>query len=223
VALKCLELTIRRSSAVAGDDKIMTPAVTDLLFKVLSSASQSSDSAQWDFPNQPEAVDFYLALSLLEVHSVHMMQSDHRSEWTDRYLPIVADILETSLRRRSDQFGDLECLALKLTMNMANNNPEAQEAFLGEGLLRDLAAAACSTFGVVLRSITADDFASATFDSLVVMLGVMINFCEHDPSAGRILVQEGSSPLETLIRIFLDYRATTSEVGGPPGWRKLHC
>jgi hypothetical protein len=87
--------------------------------------------------------------------------------------------------------------------------------FVNRGILRDLAEAACKTFEVVLKSITDDSFTSNVLESLIFMLGVMINFCEHYTPAAQNLYEmedDNSSPLNRLIRVFLDYHSTTAEV-----------
>jgi len=201
---------------VAGPSQtgIISPAVTEQLFAVLSLASGGDAAERWDFPAQDEAMDLYLALSLLEIQSVHIMRSELSSEWTSRYLHVVAEAMETSLRRRDDQFGELECLVLRLTLNTANNNPGAQRIYVGKGLLRDLVEAVCGTFDTVLESISSDDFVSATLDALLLMLGVLINFSEQDTTVCAHLVREdpGSSRMDRLIKLFLGYRSTTAEV-----------
>ncbi len=213
LALKCLELAVQNSRSPADLDELFSPAVTGRLFAILSSASQSADSAPWYFPSEVEAIDLYLALSVLEVHCVSAILSGSRSDWAGQYVPIAVDILETVLRRRGDQVGDLECLVLRLAINTTNNNPDAQTAFIGRGLVQDLVDLACTRFDAVLRSIDDDSLAPAALDSLLLTLGVMINFSEHNASAYGAMVQtRGVSPLDRLIQIFRDNHTTTAEV-----------
>ena len=212
LALKTLDLILRHSTDPDTESAVFSPAVTDHLFSILS---DFGNTACWAFPSQPESVDFYLALFLLETHSINAMQSRLGSRWTSQYLPIVADVLETALQRPIDKFDDLESLALRLTLNTTNNNPDAPGMFVRRGILRDLAEAACKTFEAVMKSITDDSFMSKVLDSLVFMLGVQINFCEHYTPAAQSLYEaqdDGSSPLNRLIRMFLDYHSTTSDV-----------
>lgn len=212
LALKGLDLILRQSTDLHGEAAVFSSTVTDHLFSILSGFA---NPACWEIPSQPEAVDFYLALYLLETHSVTAMQSQHGSRWTSEYLPIVADLLETALLRPADKFDHLENLALRLTLNTTNNNPDAPEMFVKRGILRDLAEAACKTFEVVLKSITDDSFMSRVLESLIFMIGVKINFCEHyTPAAQNLYEMEdnNSSPLNRLIRVFLDYHSTTADV-----------
>jgi hypothetical protein len=209
LALKALNLLIQHG---VSETELFSPTVTDRLFSIVSN---HTNPTCWDFPRQPESIDFYLALCLLEQHSVSAMQSTVGSRWNSEYLPIVADILGVALQRPADKFDDLESLVLKLTLNTTNNNHEAGGMFVDKGLLRDLAEAACRAFDVVLKSIMDDAFLSKVLDSLILMLGVGINFCEHYPPAAQNLAEVGdgkTSPLDRLIRVYLDYHATTADV-----------
>lgn len=212
LALKTMALLTEHGVSEA---ELLSPTVTDRLFSIIS---DHANPACWEFPSQPESIDFYLALALLEQHSVTAMQSTIGSRWNSEYLPTVANILGFALHRPADKFDDLEKLVLRLTLNTTNNNHEAGRMFVDRGLLRQLAEAACRTFDVVLKSIMDDAFMSKVLDSLILMLGVGINFCEHYPPAAQNLIniEAGkSSTLDKLIRVFLDYHATTAEVSAP--------
>ncbi|KAK3945027.1 wings apart-like protein 1 [Diplogelasinospora grovesii] len=216
LALKCLDLIMRQSSGLhlSGETEIFSTAVTDKLFSILS--ANASDQKSWDFPSQQESHVFYLALHVLEGHSVSAMQSRRGSLWTSQYVPIVADLLETALRRPADRFGDIENLALRITLNIANNNTDGSGMFVNKGLLQELAESACGSFEAVLKSIRGGDgFLSKSLESLIMMLGVMINFCEHYAPASQSLDESGPAtgtpPLDRLVRVFADYHSKTSD------------
>lgn len=216
LALKAMSLLTQHG---VSDTELLSPRLTDRLFSIISG---HANPVCWDFPSQPESIDFYLALTLLEQHSVTAMQSTTGSRWNSEYLPTVADILGVALQRPADKFDDLEKLVLRLTLNTTNNNQEAGRMFVDRGLLRQLAEAACRTFDVVLKSIMDDAFMSKVLDSLILMLGVGINFCEHFPPAAQNLVNSEAgetTTLDKLIRVFLDYHATTAEVSIYPDFR----
>ena len=211
LALKCLDLILRHSTDPATEDDIFTPAVTDLLFTILSASN--AEPNYWDFPREQESTDLYYTISLLESHSVTAMESHLALHWTTQYAPVLADTLEKALRRPADKFDQLESLTLRLTMNATNNNPDAVGIFVEKGLLQDLAGTASDTFDVLLKSLAAGTLLSQTLESLILMLGVMINFCEHYPPAAQSLADmDDGSPLDQLIRLFLDHGAKTSDV-----------
>ncbi|KAK3359264.1 wings apart-like protein regulation of heterochromatin-domain-containing protein [Lasiosphaeria hispida] len=214
LALKCLDLIMRQPSHSPGESEIFSPAVTDRLFSTLSTSASSEGEACWDLPSHQESTDFYLALYVLESQSISAMQSNQGSRWTRRYVPVVVNILEKALRRPIDKFNDLESLTLRITLNTTNNNPEAVRMFVDNSLLQELAGSACRAFETVLNSMKVDAFLSKVHESLIMMLGVMINFCVYYPPASQSLEEVGdstASALDRLIRIFADNHSKTSD------------
>ncbi|KAK3325636.1 wings apart-like protein regulation of heterochromatin-domain-containing protein [Apodospora peruviana] len=210
LALKSLDLILRQSTP--SGDEIFTTEVTDRLFSILSSGG--SNDVSWDFPAQQASSDFYLALYVLEGHSIHAMQSRHSSRWTSRYLPAVADILQIAVRRPAAAFNDLESLTLRITINMTNNNAEACRLFVEKEMLRGLAESACGAFEVFLNSMRGDTFLPKVHEAIIMMLGVMINFCVYYPPASQSLEESGDaagSPLSRLIQVFADNHLKTSD------------
>jgi hypothetical protein len=213
LALKCLDLVMRQPTRASAEDEVLSKEVTDRMFSILSDGI--SDPACWDFPNQQESCDFYLALYVLESHSVNAMQSSLSSTWTEQYAPIVANVLETALERPTNELGDLESLTLRISLNITNQNSEASRLFVEKGLLGRLAKSAYGAFGVVLKSMKVDSFLSKVLESLIMMLGVMINFCVYYPPAAGSLEERGDgvgSPLNGLIRVFADNHTKTADV-----------
>ncbi|GAB1314316.1 Wings apart-like protein C-terminal domain-containing protein [Madurella fahalii] len=212
LALKCLDLFMRQSTHTSADDEVFSQVVSDCLFSILSDGV--SDPGCWDFPHRQESCDFYLALYVLEGHSINAMQSRLSSRWTKQYAPTVADVLETALDRPADKFDDLESLTLRISLNITNHNGEASRLFVEKGLLGRLAKSACVAFGVVLNSMKVDSFLSKVLESLIMMLGAMINFCVYYPPASATLEERDDgvgSPLNQLIRVFADNHSKTGD------------
>ncbi|KAK4104998.1 hypothetical protein N658DRAFT_443011 [Parathielavia hyrcaniae] len=211
LALKCLDL-IMRQPIHASVEEVLPQAVTDRLFSII--AGGASNSACWDFPNHQDSCDFYLALYILEGCSISAMQSDLYSVWTEQYAPVVADVLEAALERLADKLGDLESLTLKISLNITNHNGQASRLFVEKGLLRRLAKSAYNAFGMVMTSMKGDSFLSKLLESLIMMLGTMINFCAYYPPASGSLEESGDgagSPLNELFRVFADNHSKTSD------------
>jgi len=223
LALKCLDLLMRQPTHATAEDEVLSEAVTDRLFSIL--AGGVSNPACWDATIQPqESCDFYLALYVLEGHSISAMQSPLSSVWTKQYAPIVADVLETALARPTEQMGDLESLTLRISLNITNHNGEASRLFVDKGLLQGLAKSACNAFGIVMNSMKVDSFLSKVLESLIMMMGAMINFCVYYPPASASLEERGDgagSPLNRLIQVFAENHSKTADVSFPP--RTLSC
>ncbi|KAK4164872.1 wings apart-like protein 1 [Cladorrhinum sp. PSN259] len=211
LALKCLDLLVRQSSH-CSEDEMSCKSVSDQVF--VSIRDGASNPACWDFPNSFEACDFYLSLLVVEGHSLYAMQTDLRTRWTERYGKIVAQVLETALARPVDKLDELESLAFKIAINVTNHNRDACRLFVNKQLLGSLAQSAWRVFNRVIHSTNADASFSQVSDSLLVMLGVMINFCVYYPPASQTLAESGddeASPLNQLVRVFADNHLKTAD------------
>lgn len=210
LALKGLELIVKHSGPVEGE--LFSTEVTDQLFSLLADASEPDS---WKYPRTDESIDFHLALSLLESYSVQAMQTESRDRWTFKHLPIIADTLGTTLRRSNGRLGEVGLLVLKLTLNTANNNHDAATAFIEKGTVRTLANAVCDTFQTATAAIDDPDIFNSHLETLLLMLGILINFSEHDRNTGGALLSaqgDNEAPLDRIIRVFLNHHAATSEV-----------
>ncbi|KAK4193082.1 wings apart-like protein 1 [Podospora australis] len=211
LALQCLGLLMRQFTP-GSEDELMPIAVTDLLISIL--ADGASDSASWNFPNQPESCDFYLALHIIEGYSAYAMQSSRLGpRWTRQYAPVVADVLKTSLSRPVDKLDELESLTLRISLNVTNHNKDACQLFVERGLLGRLVETACGGFNLAVRP-TQGDALVRILDHLIMLQGVMINFCVYYPPASQTLEASGDgagSPLNQLIRIFADNHTKTGD------------
>lgn len=210
LALKAFELVVKNAGALG--DEFFSSGVTDRLFSLLKHAPVPD---AWGFPHNDESIDFQLALSLLESHSVYAMQSDSKELWTLRHLPVIADTLGTTLRRCNGRWGEIAMLILKFTLNTSNNNHDAPTAFIEKGTVRLLANTLCDTFTNATNLVYDADAFTSQLEVLLLMLGIMINFSENDRATGRSLLdaQQGAqAPLDRLIKLFLDHHVATSEV-----------
>lgn len=210
LALKAFELVVKNAGAIG--DEFFSTGVTDQLFSLLKEAPVPD---AWGFPHNDESIDFQLALSLLESHSVYAMQGDSKEVWTLRHLPVIADTLGTTLRHGKGHWGEVAMLILKFTLNTSNNNHDAPTAFIEKGTVRLLANMLCDTFTNATNLVYDADAFTSQLEVLLLMLGIMINFSENDRATGRSLLnsQQGEqAPLDRLIKLFLDHHVATSEV-----------
>ncbi|KAK1657601.1 hypothetical protein BDP55DRAFT_734800 [Colletotrichum godetiae] len=156
-----------------------------------------------------EGTDGGLALSLLEGYSIAAMESDAGPRWTKRYLPIFADILTIAMARPMQEFGDFESTVLKLALNTTNNNPVAASAFSRGDLFRELAETSVAGFELLEQSVRKGAFSKDVYETLMLLLGVMINTSEHSPSVRQSVDawqgQDGST-LDRLIEVYLENR-----------------
>jgi Wings apart-like protein regulation of heterochromatin len=211
VGLKCVELMVRQTREAGNAGDLISKELTTKLFSILKSGS---DESSWELPSGKEAVDFCLALSTLESHSIAARTLQDESIWISDYLPIIADTLEVALTKPMDDFGVLQILLLRLTLNVTNNNPKASEVFAREPLMAVMGQVIVKKFKKILRFLTEEDF-SAAVDHLILVLGVMINFAEWSSDARDSLqsLQGGlDDPLDNMVQLFVDNQESTSMV-----------
>ncbi|TGJ86434.1 hypothetical protein E0Z10_g2307 [Xylaria hypoxylon] len=213
LAIKCLQLLIAQDVLIGGDQTIFTDAVTGHLFEVLSDASNNTE--YWDYPKTARSVELCGALSVLDVHAVSVAATQGgNGEWAVRYLPIIADAFYTSLQTPVHDGKTVEDLILKLTINVTNNNLAAPDVFASKGLLPALATSISSNFNQALTLISQDTWADGIIDSLVLRLGILINFAEHSELAREMVNDchyENHEPVRELIRLFIENHRRTGE------------
>lgn len=210
LALKALELVVKNTGSVG--DEFFSTEVTNYLFALLKNAPVPD---AWAFPHSDESIDFQLALTLLEAHSMQAMQSEARERWTFTHMPVLADTLKSTLRQCNTRFGEVGMLVLKLALNTSNNNHDAPAAFIEKGTVRVLANALCDTFLAATNSVYNADTFTAFLEPVLVMSGIMINFSENDRATSKSLLlpsKSGQTALDRLITLFLDHHAATAEV-----------
>ncbi|KAF4780545.1 hypothetical protein HER10_EVM0012770 [Colletotrichum scovillei] len=201
VALKAISVLCKDGDSTAT--RHILSSLTDQLFGFAETGWQDCRA------HGMEGTDGGLALSLLEGYSIAAMESDAGPRWTKRYLPIFADVLTTAMARPLQEFGDFESTALKLALNTTNNNPVAASAFGRGDLFRELAEASVAGFELLEQSVRKGAFSKDVYETLMLLLGVMINTSEHSPSARHSVDawqgQDGST-LDRLVEVYLDNR-----------------
>lgn len=212
LALECLYVILKQLPEAAGDTELFTSPVTDQLFSILS--TEASTGVAPDGSSEHASVDLYLSLSVLEQHSIHAMQSRRAPRWTSKYVPVIGETLASCLGGPVGQFDELESLVLRITLNVTNHNSEACWMLVNAKLSQQLVEAACAAFDAVLDSMAAGGFLAKVHEALLLMLGVMINFCVYYPPAAQNMEECGDgprSPLTRLIRLFADNHSKTSD------------
>jgi hypothetical protein len=214
VALKCLELMVRQTREAGNAGDLISKELTTKLFSILKSGS---DESSWELPSGKDAVDFCLALSALESHSIAARTLQDETIWISNYLPIIADTLEVALTKPMDDFGVLQILILRLTLNVTNNNSKASDVFARKSLMAVMGQVIVKKFKKILRFLTEEDF-SAAVDHLILVLGVMSNFADRSSAARESLQSlQGADddPLDDMVQLFVDNQESTSMVRLP--------
>lgn len=211
MALKCLELMVRQTREAGNSGDIFSKELTTHLFAIVKSATSE---LAWSLPREKQAIDFYLALSALESHSIHARTIQDENIWLTEYLPIIADTLQLALSRPLEQFGVLQILALRLTLNVTNNNTPASDVFARAPLISAMGNVVVAWFTQISRFLVEEELFIAV-DHLVLVLGVLINFAEWSAVCRESLQSLHSSPtdpLDAMLSAFTDGLERSSQV-----------
>jgi hypothetical protein len=211
VALKCLEMMVRQTREAGNSGDIISKELTTTLFSIFKSASEEES---WDLPQGKQAIDFYLALSTLESHSIFARTVHDESIWISEYLPIIADGLEIALQKPANGLGLIQNLILRLTLNVTNNNSKASDVFARTSLTAAMGQVIITKFKQILRFLTEDELLESV-EYLILIIGVMINLAEWSYSTRESL--EGlqgkdDDPLDAIVQLFVDNKKRASEV-----------
>ncbi|KAH9221844.1 wings apart-like protein regulation of heterochromatin-domain-containing protein [Leptodontidium sp. 2 PMI_412] len=210
IALKCLELMVRQTREAGNATDIFSKELTTNLFAIVKSAN---DDRSWALPKEKSAIDFYLALSALESHSITARTVQDETIWITEYLPIIGDTLQIALTRPLEEFGVLQILLLRLTLNVTNNNPKASDVFARAHLMSAMGQVMVTRFNQISKFMLEEDL-SVAVDHLILVLGVMINFAEWSPACRESLqtLKGGSSdPLDEMVQAFSDSLERSSQ------------
>lgn len=212
LSLKCLEMMVLQDRKLGLTGDFVSKDLTSDLFAILGSAS---DVRCWDLPKGKLAIDFHLALVILESHSLVPRTSRENAIWISEYLPIMASTLEIALKKPIDSFGKLQEVLLKLTLDMAINDPDTCEVFAKSSLLSAMARAAVVIFKKILPLTDEDPAVVLLLSHLVLILAAMWNFAECTSTAGEQLESlqgQDDDPLGAMINIFTENREKISMV-----------
>ncbi|SPN98864.1 uncharacterized protein DNG_01904 [Cephalotrichum gorgonifer] len=155
-----------------------------------------------------ERADCVLVASVLQELSVGAVTSKQSDRWTEDYPVTISAALDAALQRRSSLLGSFEDSLLKLAMNCTNNSEPAASAWAQPGRLDNLARSTCTCFSSVKDAVTRGEWDADGYNRLLLILGLMINLCEHTASSRMSLEDD---VLDSLIRAYLESYSSTKE------------
>lgn len=168
--------------------------------------------------SEVEKADCAVVTTVLQELSIGAVASDHASGWTNEYPKTVSAALDATLQRHDRLSEPFEESLLKLAMNCTNNNPPAASVWHQTGRLGNVATSTCTCFNLVKDGVTKGKWNTAEYNRLLLILGLMINLCEHAPSSEFSL---DTDVLDNLIRVYLGSYSSTREVRCEPMHRVM--
>ena len=208
LALQCLERLVRQTREAGFLDDIL-PAhglcrIAQFLEEPLFGTTLSSLN--------PPTMEFQLAVSILESCTIANKDGVHDEVWSGRTLNAVLGLLPILTARFAEISETLRSLALRLYLNLTNNNPKLCEAFSRSDVLQSICDTVIIQFGNVTKSTTSQ---ALELDSLILSLGSLINlaeWCEAVRNSTLTLPSKDSSYLDQFVDIFTVNSKKTAEV-----------
>lgn len=180
--------------------------LADSLFSILQLVHEPG------FPeecSEVEKADCSVVATVLQELSVVAVTSDQAPGWTNEYPKTISAAVDATLQRHERLPWSFEESLLKLAMNCTNNNPPAASVWHQTGRLGTVATSACACFNLVKDGVTKGEWNAEEYNRLLLILGLMINLCEHAPSSEFAL---NTDVLDNLIRVYLGSYSSTQEV-----------
>ncbi|KFA71374.1 hypothetical protein S40288_08238 [Stachybotrys chartarum IBT 40288] len=196
LALKLLDIFVRCSDPILADE-----VMRSLELRLTALGGQHIDGRSRD------EVELVLVLAPLEAHSSTDLDSSNRAAMIVSRGPLVTGLLQTSLDQWPAAQKHVEMSTLKLAINTTNTKGGAR-AFDDKSLLTSLTTCIKQGFTTVAEGMRRNRQQKAVYDSLLLLLGVMINILEHCPDARLSL---DTSCLEIFIDLYVDNHMTMSE------------
>ena len=208
LALQCLERLVRQTREVGCVNDILPPHDICRIAQFLEEPLYGTTLPSLNAPT----VEFQLAISILESCTIANKDSVHDEIWSGRTLNAVLGLLPMLTARFTDSSETLRSLALRLYLNLTNNNPELCEAFSRPDVLQSICDTVIVQFGKVVKNTTSQ---ALELDSLILSLGSLINlaeWCEAVRNSTLELPNEDSSYLDQFVEILTANSNKTAEV-----------
>ena len=224
VSMQCLEYIVRHMREAGNTSNVLSQVAVKQLSSILPT---TLDTPSFKL-SQDSMMECQLALSLLESSSISCtsMLEGRKTGWARESTDRVAQFLTVVQGLQGPPFEALRTLALRLCLNLTNNNSMLCETFSKPDTIKTSLLLIESSFRY-LSTKPPEEPAAPLLDNLVLSLGLLINLAEWSETTREIFVNSKgngqSPPLDTLTRIFQANVTKTAEVGANPRFVLSFC
>lgn len=207
IALICLKKLSRQSQEAENSCGLFSE---DLITKLFAIMKITSSEKSLELTNNQVSIDLSLIAQCLQLHYTAAYSILDENKWINKYLPLLSDILETTLSR---DFFEAHIEVLKITLQVTNKNPLAIEAFVRPSLILSLCKKFVSQYNLLNENHTEIQF-SLVLDHLSLILGALMNFSESSQRVGECLQDfehSDEDPLKDMITIFQENSENISQ------------
>lgn len=207
VAAKTVDLFVRRVRELGSQDIILD---IGWIVGLLATARYGLQDHVEGRDTAPDVVVPELSLSALESSTLVPSSKAKQLGWSDNTLGMLAKTLSVILSTDRPLPGTIEMLALRLTLNLTNNNPKACGIFATPAIVRPLLRSITTRFSLLSSELGEEEHLS-NLDRLILALGALINLAEWSDDA-RLSVMDGSNDLlDEAVRLFINGRERAAE------------
>jgi hypothetical protein len=195
-ALKALELFVRRLRELGSHENVLDETTLSTLLSIAESnvPLHSKDKAF-------DIIILELVLSTLESSTLVPSLMFKRSGWSIKLLKKLVNITPHLLSAGDTAPHAIEILALRLTLNLTNNNARACDVFASPAMVQPMLRCIIKRFDVLLSN-AAEETRIPNLDRLILSLGSLINLTEWSNEARVSTINGSGNLLNQAIRLF---------------------
>ncbi|KAI9837589.1 MAG: hypothetical protein M1819_007240 [Sarea resinae] len=210
VGLRCLELLVCQSREAGNMELIISQGAFSKLFKLLLHHSEVPPMQE---SSKQRTLEVEYAISILESCTINTGSRADTLPWSNESLLGLANLLPILCCWPDEGSEKIQALALRLTLNLTNNNVQLCDAFSSPGLIKAIVDIVDVKFRALSETLLDDDRLHA-LDHLVLALGSLINFAEWSKESRAIIYCDrncGEFPIDMLLGLFLEKLEKASE------------
>lgn len=221
IGLQGLEHFVRKRREAGCKTEILQPETIKQLVGVLPLRCEAS----WT-PSSDELLETRLTVSILESCTISGASHDE-SQWAGATLAPLLAILPRLTSMSVGDGEETQRLALRLYLNLTNNNPRICREFAETDVIRSILDVIESNSQVLSKpNLEQQSNDPAALDTLILALGTLINLVEWSADVRHKMAGQAGKDecfLDTLVKLFVARLKIVAEVATGPqlDWMKL--
>jgi hypothetical protein len=202
LAMKTLEMLVLALRKAGSTDALLRE---DVISKLLDIASPSCDRMKSEKATPQDKIILNLAFSIMEAVSV---SKERQATWSN---DVVRRLVEEIPVFFNASGASPIKLAIRLCMNLTNNNPKACDAFAGPGFVKPFVKSIGQRFTLLAGELE-EEQRNEVLEGLILSLGAMINLAEFSDQARASVVVGDDGLVDALVRIFREGSERAAQV-----------
>jgi len=196
-SLKALELFVRRLRELGSHENVLDEVTLGTLLSIAESTVSLHTKEQ-----ALDIITLESVLSTLESSTLIPSSLFKRSGWSIKLLKKFANIIPHLLSAGDTTTTHaIETLALRLMLNLTNNNARACDVFASPVTVQPVLRSIINRFDVLLSN-AAEETRIPNLDKLILSLGALINLTEWSNEARLSTVDGSDKLLDQVVRLF---------------------